>query len=59
MNEKPHGWKTYLAGGASIIWGAKMIFVDGQINEGLALVIAGFALFGIRGAFAKLIKTQQ
>ncbi|GEM_PF-4011621 len=59
MNESTQGWKTYLAAGASIMWGTKLILVDGMVNEGAGFILAGLALIGVRGAFAKLIKSNQ
>ena len=58
MNEtlQIHGWKTYLAGAAAILAGAVAV-VNGNYHDGIAGVIAGLALIGIRGAVAKLIQT--
>lgn len=52
----PHGWKTYLAGGAAIIGGATLILVNNQYEAGLASIVAGLGIIGIGGKLAKLIE---
>ncbi len=49
-----HGWKTYLAGASAIIAGITAL-ANGNIEVGALGIINGFALFGLRGALAKII----
>lgn len=57
-NESAHGWKTYLAAVAAILTGVVGV-VNGEFAVGLAGIIGGFALLGLRGAAAKIIEPLQ
>lgn len=54
--EKPHGWKTYLAAAAAIITGISMA-ANGRYAEGAMMIVGGLALVGVRGAIARVIET--
>ncbi|MCP9494264.1 MAG: hypothetical protein MSG64_07400 [Pyrinomonadaceae bacterium MAG19_C2-C3] len=49
-----HGWKTYLAGASAILTGV-IALTNGDAEVGALGIINGFALFGLRGALAKVI----
>jgi len=51
----PQGWKTYVAAAAAILTGIAAL-TQGHYAEGASGVIGGFALIGVRGAFAKVIE---
>jgi hypothetical protein len=56
MEQNAHGWKTYATAILTIGYGGVQIS-QGNVNEGIALILAGLALIGLRGAFAKLIQS--
>lgn len=43
------GWKTYLSGGMSIMWGVGTAFLSGgaSMNESMAWILGGLGVIGI------------
>jgi len=51
------GWKTYLAGVLSILYGVGFEGIyTGDWNKAVTYILAGLALFGIRSALTKVIR---
>lgn len=55
---KPQGWITYVAGVGAICAGIVAIY-NGDVIHGGQGIIGGLALIGLRGAIAKVIKSNQ